>query len=68
MIDEEPGWFLRFRNNDYKHFKTKVDSIETTVSNIQTKVNLSWKLQLVVLGAILTGAVGILILVIGGLL
>ena len=57
MIEDEPGWFIRFRDNEYKHLKDKVDSIET-------KVNLSWKLQLVVLGAILTGAVGIIVAVV----
>lgn len=64
MIDEEPGWFLRFRNNDYKHFKAKVDSIEAKMTNIETKVNLGWKLQLVVLATILTGAIGIIVAVV----
>lgn len=68
-MDEEPGWFLRFRNNDYAHFKTKVDSIEAKMTNIETKVNLGWKLQLVVLAAILAGAIGIIVAVVyrGGL-
>ena len=64
MIDEEPGWFLRFRNNDYKHFKDQVARIEAKMSNIETKVNLSWKLQIAVLTAILAGAVGIIIAVV----
>ena len=55
--DIEPGWFVRWKNNDYTHFKKQV-------ANIETKVNLSWKLQLVVLAAILTGAIGIIIAVV----
>jgi len=55
--DIEPGWFLRFRNNDYNHLKQKVDRIET-------RVTMTWKVELIILGAILTGAIGIILAVV----
>jgi len=53
-MNEEPEWFIKFKDNDYKHLKKQV-------SNIETKVNLTWKLQLVCIASILTGAAGIIV-------
>ena len=57
--EEEPKWFIKWKNNDYKHLKSDVE-------NIKTKVNITWKLELVILGAILTGAIGIIVAALWG--
>ena len=46
-MEEEPKWFIKFRENDYKHFKDQVARIEI--------------LQYIILGAIITGAISLIV-------